>query len=243
MKSNFRGRDRYETDGNPIFPDILNPSTVKTMTTPAPKMNSDGTYYGMGWDGINYSSIGEWYKYGDMQGTYTIVVHRGNGVIWVALLNMATQPVRDNDALYSTLESAVAKTITWPTHDLFPATLAYDAWRQSHFAVDELTNPSVSGDNADVEGDGLANLMEYALGLDPKTPDSGNRPRLTWVTVNGQTYPALTFRRLLLAHEVDYTVEVSDDLITWNARTESAGEPALKTDGTTDRDRAGHRAA
>ena len=40
------------------------------------------------------------------------------------------------------------------------------------------------------------------------------------------------FRRLLLAHEVDYAVEVSEDLITWHARTESAGDPTLNPDGS-----------
>jgi len=37
----------------------------------------------------------------------------------------------------------------------------------------------VSADTSDFDGDGLDNLLEYALGLDPKTPAPGWKPDLS----------------------------------------------------------------
>ena len=58
-----------------------------------------------------------------------------------------------------------------------------DAWRFINFTSLELTNPAISGDNADPDGDRLANLMEYALGLPPKSPSVPPRfhPRCEWL--------------------------------------------------------------
>ena len=47
-----------------------------------------------------------------------------------------------------------------------------DAWRKANFTAGELSNPAISGDLANPDGDSLANLMEYALGLAPKSVDA-----------------------------------------------------------------------
>ena len=49
---------------------------------------------------------------------------------------------------------------------------------------------------------------------------------------NGQPKLTVRFRRLLLAHEVNYTLETSDDLNAWSAATGEAAEPILNSDGT-----------
>ncbi|MFT4546628.1 MAG: hypothetical protein ACI9MB_000571, partial [Verrucomicrobiales bacterium] len=58
-----------------------------------------------------------------------------------------------------------------------------DAWRQSHFAPEELGNPdlesSLWGDLADPDSDGGSNLVEYALGTDPRRADTADNPRVT----------------------------------------------------------------
>ena len=44
-------------------------------------------------------------------------------------------------------------------------------WRNRHFAEADIRDPAVSGETADPDQDGIPNLIEYALGLDPNSPD------------------------------------------------------------------------
>ena len=90
----------------------------------------------------------------------------------------------------------------------------------------------VRDDLADPDGDGLVNLAEYALGSDPKLADTSLRPAAGLQTINGQTFLTLTFRRLLLAEEVAYIVEISEDLVHWRTAAQLVGNPVLNIDGT-----------
>jgi len=87
-------------------------------------------------------------------------------------------------------------------------------WRDNHFG-----NPSDVGAGAnsvDVVGDGLPNLVKYALGLDPFTPASeGQAPVGSIQQVGGQQYLTLTVNRAARLTDVSYIVEVSGDLSTW----------------------------
>jgi hypothetical protein len=63
---------------------------------------------------------------------------------------------------------------------------------------------------ADEDGDGLANLVEYAVGRDPVTTDSSTAPLVS----NHSGTLALTFQRLRA--DLNYTVQASDDLAAWS---------------------------
>ena len=90
-----------------------------------------------------------------------------------------------------------------------------DAWRLASFTTAELADPSISGDLADPDHDGLSNLMEYALGLPPKAPTATNRPYASVAT----GYLTLTYTRAKAATDVSLVVEQSDDLATWHSGT------------------------
>jgi hypothetical protein len=51
----------------------------------------------------------------------------------------------------------------------------YDNWRNTVFTIVQLSNPAVSGDRADLDGDGWPNSMEYAMGTDPLHADPAFR--------------------------------------------------------------------
>jgi hypothetical protein len=55
-------------------------------------------------------------------------------------------------------------------------------WRYRNFSLTELGDESISGDLADPDGDGVVNLMEYALADDPKRGDRDIRPVLSYAT-------------------------------------------------------------
>ena len=59
---------------------------------------------------------------------------------------------------------------------VFPLSAApqtsYPSWREQQFSEAELGVAAISSDLADPEGDGFGNLLEYALGLDPRSQDA-----------------------------------------------------------------------
>jgi hypothetical protein len=91
-------------------------------------------------------------------------------------------------------------------------TTSYAGWAAANGATDVL---------ADDDGDGLANLVEYALGGTNLASDRGRQPLATIQTlfVNGVTAPYLTFsfRRSQRVEDVAYTVQFSADLNDWAA--------------------------
>ena len=97
----------------------------------------------------------------------------------------------------------------------------YGMWTISHFTLEELTDPHLSGEAADYDHDGLVNLAEYAANRDPKVPET-NGPLVTTIemdTTNQQQYVVLTYPRRIEPTDVGYAVAVSSDLITWNTGT------------------------
>jgi hypothetical protein len=97
----------------------------------------------------------------------------------------------------------------------------YGMWTISHFTLEELTDPSLSGEAADFDHDGLVNLAEYAANRDPKTPETNGPLVMTIETdpTNQQQYVMLTYPRRIEPTDVGYAVAVSSDLVTWHTGT------------------------
>ena len=91
--------------------------------------------------------------------------------------------------------------------------LPIDLWRLNHFASSSNSGPGADG--SDPDDDGLVNLVEYALGLDPNTPDPNP---LSFTLVAGHLN--IVYKR---PHptppDVSYIAEVSDTLTpaVWNS--------------------------
>lgn len=87
-----------------------------------------------------------------------------------------------------------------------------DGWRFAKFTSTELSNPLISGDLANPDQDGLANLMEYALGLPPKTANLNPfNPRM-----QGEHF-TLTYTRLKSATDVILELDTCTDLKLWQS--------------------------
>lgn len=76
----------------------------------------------------------------------------------------------------SAVPSAADFPVQSDTFTLEAATPAL-AWKHLFFDAAELANPAISGHQADPDHDGLVNFVEYALGLNPRSPDAFMRPR------------------------------------------------------------------
>lgn len=89
----------------------------------------------------------------------------------------------------------------------------FEAWSPGYFTSSELSDLELSGPLADPDQDDLTNLMEYALGLDPKSADATGLPEMG----NTSTDWTYTYTRPADRSDLAYTVEVSTDLIFWTS--------------------------
>lgn len=87
----------------------------------------------------------------------------------------------------------------------------YELWAAANFTPVEQANSLISGPNADPDGDGRTNLMEYAQGTAPKAADTGSSPVIS--TAGGSFI--FDFTRDNFPTDLVYHCEVSDDLRNW----------------------------
>ena len=99
-----------------------------------------------------------------------------------------------------------------------------ETWLAQHFAATELSDPALQstlwGWDADPDGDGITNLLEYALGGDPQVASSlfadGSLLGAGLEVVDGVTvlrHPQRTDKEV---RGLDYVVEFSQDLENWS---------------------------
>lgn len=117
-----------------------------------------------------------------------------------------------------------------------------DSWYFQNFSTAEIMDTGISGDTASASGDGIPNLIKYALGLDPKQSyGASSLPSVrveiiggsaqsaggaggfglfaapTAVLAGGKRYLVMTVPRNGIHPDVDYVVEVSEDRVTWRS--------------------------
>ncbi|WAC20745.1 GDSL-type esterase/lipase family protein [Luteolibacter sp. SL250] len=92
--------------------------------------------------------------------------------------------------------------------------LPFDHWRKSRFTAADLLDPLVSGDNADPDHDGIANLLEFLTNHGPKSADHGGAAIQGTESISGQTYLTLTYD-CVTGNGLTDLVQTSVDLSTW----------------------------
>ena len=88
----------------------------------------------------------------------------------------------------------------------------FERWQFTNFSTVQLSDPGISGDLADPAGNGLPNLLDYALGIHP------------WAGTSSGCL-CLTFRRMQIASDITYHVQSSGDLVSWTEVWSSATVP------------------
>ncbi len=112
------------------------------------------------------------------------------------------------------------------------ADLPVDAWRFSKFTAAELGDAALSGDEADFDGDGIRNLMEYALFLEPKSASVAGLPVASFRPSGAL---ALTFTRVKVAADISYIVEVANEVGAWNSGAGFTSVVETMDEGATER--------
>jgi hypothetical protein len=91
----------------------------------------------------------------------------------------------------------------------------FDLWRAGKFTPAELTNTNVSGASANPDGDQFQNLLEYAMGLDPK---ASNSTSTVSATLSNGIF-SISFPHYKPAADAPITLETSSDLVNWSVAT------------------------
>jgi hypothetical protein len=176
-------------------------------------------------------------RVGDASQDLPVFLHFGgvasNGVDFIALTNVVTLPATSNEVkllvvpfldhrtegdepLTLTIVSNVAYTIGASPATVMIHDSPYGQWTVNHFTLEELTDPTMSGETADFDHDTLNNFVEYAANLDPKLPAT-NQPLAVTVETNalGSDHLTLTYTRRLPPTDTTYAPALSYDLATW----------------------------
>lgn len=115
----------------------------------------------------------------------------------------------------------------------------YEQWRLDSFSEDQLADSSISGDEAAPAGDGVTNLLKFALGLKPF--EIARRSELPSVRVHSEGSLEIAYTRPKEVGDFTFVVESSTDLMQWEAVRFSAENVAVRDLG--DREEIGVRAA
>jgi hypothetical protein len=93
----------------------------------------------------------------------------------------------------------------------------FSIWQSQKFNSTQLGTPSISGANATPAGDGVSNLMKYALDLSPFVPTTTGLPKVGIINISGSNYLTLTYTQVIADADISYIVQVSGDLKTWKS--------------------------
>ena len=164
----------------------------------------------------------------DASGNYSLPVFSANWTVQPnsgSLLSLGFQSVAPQIAFVNT------GTVTLN----FVATAAsFTGWGSEYFTPTELQNSAISGPLADPDGDGVNNLLEYALRLNPRGSDASSLPFSGTLPISGGLgpYVTITYRRLIGATDLQYIVQESTSLATSSWTTASVTEDLLGGDST-----------
>lgn len=88
----------------------------------------------------------------------------------------------------------------------------YESWSEGFFSEAQLADPAISGLNADPNGNGIVNLLEYAFGGNPLV-DDGSLTLPTFEQGDGSS--VFTYTANGLNADLEYILETSSDLVNW----------------------------
>ncbi len=194
-------KDAYEWKDHPaIFTLMRSGDTNKELTI---CYSISGTAS----NGIDYSELNgmAFFATGSMFNTIAIEpiadsLIEGNETVTITLL-------QNTNYIIGNLSNATSYIIDKP----------FSNWKLTRFSQVQLQDENISGDNADPDSDGITNLKEYVLGLNPLVPDSDKNqfPKAEWR--NDEFVVTLKFNKQ--ASDYNVLFEASSNLLHWSSNT------------------------
>jgi uncharacterized repeat protein (TIGR01451 family) len=143
----------------------------------------------------------------------------GDGTLGLAVLKAhrslaATPESRDTVAVYNLLGDPALR-LAGNTQSPHPES-TYEQWRWQVFAPQELTNAAVSSMNADPNGNGKNNLIEYAFGADPVEGDAAVQTLKPGAVIEKRgKWAYIHWHQRAEGETLDYRISTSSNLTNW----------------------------
>lgn len=115
-----------------------------------------------------------------------------------------------------------------------PGTTAREAWRLQVFGAN--ANQPIAADGADPDGDGLVNIVEYVLGLDPQAPSDNQRPKPEIRRIDGKDYLTIAYTRATAANDAFVVIESAGEFGSWTANIVEVSRTGVGTENVVVRD-------
>ena len=174
-------------------------------------------------NGVNYSSITNIVTTADSIPSNITIVPLADGLVEGDKTVVLTLL---NSTAYN-LATPISATIT--IHDT-----PFNTWLLSEFGANA-NNAAISGDLADPDSDGIVNLLEYALNLNPNMASGTGLPTMEIDPACGCL--TLTYSKVLSAIDLTYTVEAASNPVgPWS--TNGITQTVLGSDGVTQTNKA-----
>lgn len=128
----------------------------------------------------------------------------------LTIAQVSTDSAGDYDAVVA--NSVGSSTSGVATLTVTPVVVGFDAWLGGNFTLEEISDPLIAGATADPDHDGLSNLLEYAIGANPRTAtsDSGFA-----ASAEGGFW-TFSYRRANAATDISFSVEQATNLANWS---------------------------
>jgi hypothetical protein len=194
---------------------------VLTMLPPAPVITSSTTAAAVVGQAFSYqiAATNKPTSYGEENLPYNLTLNTSTGLISGTVNTTGTTTVQLSATnAGGTGNASLTLTVETP----------YQAWQNAMFTSAELANPAIGGDEATPAGDGISNLMKYALDLSPWVDGVSGLPVGGVLVTGSGTYLTLTYIQVLSATDISYIPQVSSDLQTW-----TSGAGSIIATGTT----------
>ena len=127
----------------------------------------------------------------------------------IAIIPLADGVVEGDKTVVLTLLNSTSYNLAGSTSDTVTIhDTPFNEWLLGEFGTNA-NNPTISGDLADPDGDGIVNLLEYALNLNPNVAGVTGLP--TAKIDPGCDCLTLTYTKVISAIDISYAVEAASD--------------------------------
>ena len=106
---------------------------------------------------------------------------------------------------------------------------SYDVWQRLRFFGTNVNTSTISRPTSDPDQDGIPNLMEYALGLEPDKPDHFPPTHKPKIAIDHAGRVTLMLDRLNSSSDLEWAWETSADLISWRKIDPESSQALLTT--------------